>query len=345
MLQLTNKSPFQTQIFLFPDPQGIDTLYVVVKATFGLDPHLHIAEKQIPITMADEYWGEPGVSSLKYATEVHPAKPGTDIVVIAEACAPQNRPVSEMTVDLSIAGRTNRLKVSGDRYWKKGLSDVSLSSPRPFFRMPLIYERAFGGTHIIDKDSGNILAETRNPVGKGFWGKRDKQEPTEVGVPNIEDYRNPIKAPGDNPNPAGFGCVAPSWQPRLTYAGTYDEAWQKKRAPYLPQNFDPRFFHAAHPDLVFDKYLKGGEPVSMTNMSPKGKQQFVLPLCDLEINAIVAGQKNSPQANLETVLLEPTDERFCMVWRAALPCDKKTLKVNQIDVKLNKININNRQEG
>jgi len=343
MLQLKNKSPFQSQIFLFPDPQGIDTLYVVVKATFGLDPQLQIAEKQIPIVMADEYWGEPGVSSLKYATEVHPEKPGTDVVVVAEACAPQNRPISEMAVEMSIAGRTNILKVSGDRYWKKGFSDASLSYPKPFLRMPLVYERAFGGMHVIDQKAGNILAETRNPVGKGFWGKRDKKELDEVGVPNIEDHWNPIKAPEDNPKPVGFGYIAPSWQPRLTYAGTYDEAWQKKRAPYLPHDFDPRFFHAAHPDLLFNKCLKGGEPVSMTNMSPKGKQQFVLPVCDLEINVTMAGQKHSPQANLETVLLEPTDERLCMVWRAALPCDKKALKVSQIGVTLNKINIGNRQ--
>lgn len=339
MLQLKNQTPFQAQIFLFPDPQGIDTLYVVVKATFGLDPHIHIAEKQQPLVMADEYWGEPGMSSLKYATEVHPAKPGTDIVVVAEACAPQNRPVPEMTVGLVVAGRTIILKVFGDRYWEKGLFSASPSSPKPFLRMPLVYERAFGGMHVIDKENGKILAETRNPVGKGFLGKRSYRELADVGVPNIEDYRNLIKTPQDSLSPVGFGCIAPSWQPRASYAGTYDDAWQKNRAPYLPLDFNARFFHTAHPDLVFNEYLKGGEPVSMTNMSPRGKQQFILPVCDLNIVVTMGGGKNMPKANLETVLLEPTDERLCLVWRAAVPCDKKALKVSQIDVELNKLTL------
>lgn len=339
MLQLKNKTPFEAQIFLFPDPQGIDTLYVVVKATFGLEPEIHIAEKQQPVVIADEYWGEPGMSSLKYATEVHPAKPGTDVVVVAEACAPQNRPVPEMTVELVVAGRTNILKVFGDRYWEKGLVHPSPSSPKPFLRMPLVYERAFGGAHFIDSEKGKMFAEARNPVGKGFLGKRSHQELNEVGVPNIEDSQNLIKSPEDRPRPVGFGCIAPSWQPRASYAGTYDDAWQKNRAPYLPRDFDSRFFHAAHPDLIFDKYLKGGEPVSMTNMSPRGKHEFVLPVCDLNFVIIIGAGKKTPQAYLETILLMPTEERLCLIWRAAMPCDKKALKVSRIDVGLNKLTL------
>ncbi len=334
MLQLLNKTPFPTQMFLLPDPQGIDTLYVLVKATFGLDPHVHVAEKQMPIVMMDEYWGEPGASSLKYASEAHPSKPGTDVVVIAEACAPQNRPVSEMTVELNVAGRRNILKAYGDRNWKKGIFGASPGSPKPFLRLPLVYERAFGGMHVIDQEEGKILAETRNPVGKGYIGKRGRHELDEAGVANIEDARNPIKSPKDQPRPVGFGCIAPSWAPRISYAGTYDESWQKNRAPYLPKDFDPRFFHAAHPDLIFNQYLKGGEPVGMVNMSPKGKQNFVLPVCDLKISVFIGDEEHTPTANLETVLLEPTDEKLCMMYRAAVPCDKKTLKVSRVDVEL-----------
>ncbi len=332
MLQLKNKTPFQAQIFLFPDPQGIDNLYVVVKATFGLDPDIHIAEKQKPIVMADEYWGEPGASSLKYATEAHPSKPGTDVVVNAEACALQNRPVSEMTVELNVAGRSNILKVYGDRYWEKGIFGASPSSPQPFLRMPLVYERSFGGMHVIDKDGGTILSEPRNPVGKGFLDKRHTQELEKAGVPNIENDRNRINAPGDAVQPVGFGYIAPSWQPRVSYAGTYDEAWQKSRAPYLPKDFDPRFFHAAHPNLIFNKYLQGGEPVSAINMSPRGKQQFNIPVCDLNIAVTIGEQKQTPRVNLETILLEPTDERFCMTWRAAVPCGRNVMRIKKIDI-------------
>ena len=189
-----------------------------------------------------------------------------------------------------------------------------------------------------------MLAEMRNPVGKGFLGTHNHQDLSELGVPNIEDYRNPIKSPEDKPKPVGFGCISPSWHPRLSYAGTYDEIWQKKRAPYLPHDFDQRFFHTAHPDLIFGKYLKGGEPVSMTNMSPKRKQRFSLPICDLNIAVSIDGKIERPKVNLETVLLEPTDDKCCLSWRAAMPCDKKALKVSQINVELNELTLD-RQGG
>jgi hypothetical protein len=90
----------------------------------------------------------------------------------------------------------------------------------------------------------------------------------------------------------------------------------------------------AHPDFSFDRYLQGGEPVVLDNLSQYGPLRFALPVCRLEARVTVAGQTETPPLNLETVLIEPDQLRLCMTWRAALPCDKKTLKVEQIDVNL-----------
>ena len=47
MLQVRNETPFEPGIFLFPDAQGVDTLYVVVKATFEVGREgPQVAEKQ-----------------------------------------------------------------------------------------------------------------------------------------------------------------------------------------------------------------------------------------------------------------------------------------------------------
>jgi len=323
MFHLKNDTPFVSQIFVFPDLRGIDTLCVVVKATFDLAPGTPVAETQQPVTLTDAYWGEPGKSSLKYSTEAHLEKPGTDVVVLGEACAPLDRPVSELFVRVSVAGRSITLKVFGDRHWKKGLTGVAPGSPKPFVRMPIVYERAYGGSHVIDKAAGRIMTETRNPVGIGFPGGTETREPADARLPNIEDPRNLIKTPKDRPLPAGYGCIAPSWEPRASYAGSYDEKWQKTRAPYLPEDFDPRFFHAAHPDLVFPGYLKGGEPVAMTNLSPKGERKFNLPVCEPRIEVRIMRRYETAKACLETVLLEPADERLCLVWRSATSCEKK----------------------
>jgi len=89
VLQLKNHSPFEPAITLFPDEKGVDTLYVIIKATFNLSPALSIAEQQIPPTLEDEYWGEPGLSSIKYASDMHLTKPSTDVVLVGRAWVPQ----------------------------------------------------------------------------------------------------------------------------------------------------------------------------------------------------------------------------------------------------------------
>ena len=43
----------------------------------------------------------------------------------------------------------------------------------------------------------------------------------------------PVGDPLKRPAPVGFGPLAPHWQPRCDFAGTYDQAWQQDRYPVL----------------------------------------------------------------------------------------------------------------
>lgn len=340
MLQLKNNSPFEAEIALFPDEDGIDTLYTAIKATFTIANKIEISEEQQPVVMADEYWGEPLETSLKYASEVHLTKPSTDIVMIGEACAQDKRPVTQLDVALAIAGVRKTVRIFGNRHWDSGFLGLNMTPPDPFDSMPIVYEKAFGGFHEVDKESQKKLYEARNPIGIGFKGKKTKKELNGARLPNLENPAQLIKKPGDQPMPACFSYVSSSWMPRASYAGTYDEKWMKKRAPYLAKDFDSRFFNAASPDLVYKGYLKGGEPVTITNMSLNGNIKFTLPVCELETSVRIAGSIENPPVNLETVLLEPNESRFSMLWRSAVKCDKKTLKVEQIDINLKNLRIN-----
>lgn len=330
MLQLKNNCPFEPAIALFPNEQGVDTLYVLVKATFHIGQTLAVAEKQVPPCFADEYWGNPVFSSVKYASDMHLTKPSTDVVMISRAWPPNGREVPQLDVRFSVAERQKVLRIFGNRLWRNG----SISTPEPFQSMPIVYEYAFGGMHEVDSKKPEILAEGRNPIGRGFCGKRKARELEGLSLPNVEDPQCLVSSVGDQANPAGFAFIAPAWLPRLAFAGTYDETWQKKRAPYLPEDFDPRFFNVAHPDFTFDRYLQGGETVVLENLHREGPLQFELPICKLEARVKVAGQIENPPLNLDTVLIEPEKRRLCMTWRGALPCDKKTLKVEQVDVNL-----------
>ena len=342
MLQLKNKTQFDATIAVFPNENAVDTLYVIVKAAFLSGNKIEIAESQSPIVMADEYWGKPGQSSLKYASELHLIKPSTDIVMIGKALSPDKHPVSQIDVMLAVADRKKVVRVFGDRQWTHGLWGLGITPPVPFESMPLIYERAFGGVHEINPEKHESLFEARNPVGRGFKGKRSKKELIRTMLPNLEDPAQLIKKINDLPTPACFGYVESSWEPRKSFAGTYDDAWQQKRAPYLPEDFDPRFFNAAHPDLVCSGYLKGGEPVMITGMSHNGPLKFKLPVCELEAAVRIAGKTEYPALNLETILIEPNESHFSMLWRAAVECDKKVLKVEQIDINTKNLQIDER---
>ena len=335
MLQVTNTTPFEAGIDLFPDARGVDTLYVVLKATFEFGPPgqgLRVAEKQVPILTADVHCGEPGASSLRYAGERHLCKPSTDVVLVGQAHAPRGKPVTELEVQLSVASLTRSIRVTGDRVWRSGVLSPGISSPEPFLTMPLTHERSFGGTHVPER--GEPSFEPRNPVGRGFRGRRALRELSGLPLPNLEDPRHPVAKAGDHAVPACFAPVAPSWAPRKLHAGTYDERWRKHRAPYLPEDFDARFFQVAPAGLIALSHLKGGEPVRLVHLVPEGECRFQLPVCVPAIRAHIASTMETPRTNLETVLIEPEARRVCMLWRAAVPCDKKVLQVRHVAVGL-----------
>ena len=326
MLQIDNQTPFYAVLSVLPNRDAIDTLYVILKATLVLHPKLALAREQLPVTLADEYYGDPTDSSLKGVAEIHVGKPGTDVLLIGRAWAPHGHTVHETLVRVLAAERQKSIRVVGDRVWQP---DGTPTAPEPFEAMPLVWERAFGGVHAPED---RMLAEERNPIGVGFAGKRSAEELAGHPVPNLETAGEPLERQGQNHTPACFAPTAPHWLPRRAFAGTYDEVWERKRAPYLPMDFDPRFLQCAAPELTFDRYLRGGEPIEVHGASPAGPIAFPLPAANLHVEVKVAGGIEHPPVNLETVLLEPDDNRVSLTWRAALPCDRKVLKVEKVRV-------------
>lgn len=330
MLQLKNTTPFASNINVLPDEKGIDSLYINVKASFNIGSQWTLAEEQKPPQAEDVYWDEPVSSSLKYASDFHLGKPATDVVMLGEACAPGQASVRQLDVNLAVANLSKTIRVFGDRFWRNG----QISAPAAFQTMPLVYERAFGG--IQRGEEGVIAAEERNPVGVGFRGTRADREMEGTALPNLEDPRCLIRSESDCPEPACFGFRAPNWQPRAALAGTYDDQWLQSRAPYLPDDYSRSFVNAAHPELVCDGFLQGGEGVVITNMHPEGELRFNLPCINLVGRVDMAGATEAPRFNLETVILEPNQLQVSLVWKAKVRCDKKTLKIKQVSIALSR---------
>lgn len=328
MLQVNNTTPFPANITVFPDENAIDTLYVVVKGGFRVGRQLQLIEEQRGFQLEDEYWADPVSSSLKYPSDGHIGKPATDIGVLGQACAPEYREARQLDVNIQVGHVKKMVRVFGDRQWQ----GERISSPEPFVNMPLVYEKAFGGEHVADGQ--RLSADSRNPVGCGWPGERLSSDMDNVALPNLEDPARLIQSPEDKPPPAGFGFIAPYWLPRAAYAGTYDDAWQENRAPYLPVDFDRRFLNAASPGMVSNEYLLGGEPVSITNMHPEGVIRFMLPKVNLACRIDIANQLHAPAFVLETVIMEPNNRECWLTWRARLPCDKKATAINNVTISM-----------
>src|SRR5262245_24262149 len=171
MHQFINRTPFAGKMFAVPDPEGVDCIYAVVKATFTLGEKVAPAAEQVPVRPKDEYTGEPGRSSLKAVSDLSLLKPGTDVLLFGSACAPAGQKVPQTDVTLAVGPVRKTVRVFGDRTWQPGLMGDKTSPPVPFERMPLVWERSFGGTDVTTGEPPEIHAENRNPVGTGFFIK------------------------------------------------------------------------------------------------------------------------------------------------------------------------------
>jgi hypothetical protein len=113
----------------------------------------------------------------------------------------------------------------------------------------------------------------------------------------------------------GFGFYPKNLSPRVKYAGTYDQRWEKERKPFLPEDFDYRFFQSAFPDLICDGYLKGNESIAAVNVTRKGPIQTRLPGVVIQVEGVFKERRKREKSNLDTVILDPEEKRVVLVWR------------------------------
>jgi hypothetical protein len=116
----------------------------------------------------------------------------------------------------------------------------------------------------------------------------------------------------------GFGPVARWWQPRVGYAGTYDEGWQRDRAPVWPTDFDERFFCAAPASLQAMPHLRGGEPVYLEGLHRDGPVRFHLPALRMVVRFRFNGRDIRSAMVLDAVIVEPDSGHMTLIHRAAV---------------------------
>jgi hypothetical protein len=317
MAVLTNHTAFAVSLFGGMDPHSRQHDVLVVSAAFLARPGqpLRLTDEPVAVVDNDVFYGDPTSSSVRYEGETAWEKPFVDVIVNGHAVAPRGRKAERLLVDVRVGDVHKELLVYGDRRWRPGGAP---GSPQPFDKMPIVYERAYGGYDTRSANPAQHKLEPRNPVGLGFQGRPSNNPAIQTEVPNVEYPGQGISSANSRTDPAGLGVIGRGWQPRIGFAGTYDAAWTAEQFPLLPLDFDVRHFQTAPTDQQ-SRTLHGGEEVDIRNMTPEGRWRFSLPVLDVPVRLVHAERHGAAALRMDTVILEPDEYRLTLVARCKIP--------------------------
>ncbi|QBH97021.1 DUF2169 domain-containing protein [Limnobaculum zhutongyuii] len=323
-MQFINKTKFEACWIPGLGTDGREQLVVIIKVTYQMpqqEGEINLANVQRNIIEADISTGEPGFSAILYESDYVSYKPMCDVLFNGCAYAPFEEEVKELVVSLQVGKMYKSFKVIGDRTWGE-------SHPQPFTMMPISYDNAFGGTDISDKKKFRFYRD--NPIGTGY--SYHCKNIVDMSLPNTEELNSRVKNPKGSYKPMAFGVIGRAWQPRIEYAGTYNNEWIENTMPFYPEDFDIRYFQSAPPEQQVP-YIKGGERVILKNLSANGIESFLLPKQDIPV--IFTQYKGGDillHSVVDTLVIEPELGIFSMVSRATLPLRKNLHDIKKIIV-------------
>ncbi len=322
-MQIYDQMGFKSEFTAALDKDGREFLLLVIKGTFDFPDHPSSSpiksKEQTPLTFADEATGEPGFSATRLETDFAHRKPKCDIVLDGAAYAPRGEPVDRVRVGLKVGNWTKSFDVLGERHWTSLGVTFAPSYAAKFLRQPISYDVAFGGVDRLNKDDKAPPSFARNPVGTGWASTANRSLTAGLRLPNTQAVDETIDSPFGDYAAMSFGPMGRGWPGRLEYGGTYDQKWIDNVFPFLPQDFDDRYYQMAPPDQQVAE-INDGDEIILANLTPGGKENFRLSGTELPVK-IFRGRDEVFDGNLkpDTLLFAPEDRRFSLVWRVSLP--------------------------
>ena len=262
---------------------------VIVKATFAL---VHQGLMKLappdPLLTTDVHHGNSPVRSARLTPDLAPYLPATDVLLTGHAYAPAGERAAWVTAGIGILdGYEPILEKYLDVRGEMGPDGI-----QPFQKIPLVYERAFGGPGWED-----------NPFGVGAGGAK--------GEPNIFYI-------GDHRRSAGFGPYSIHWPARKKLVSPAVRKALSEPIAEIPEGFDWTYFHAAPRDQRCP-FLTGSEWLVLQGLRPDERRvRTRLPAAKGRALVFWAGEapEGEPLELLcDTLRIEP-DRGVCSVnWR------------------------------
>lgn len=333
-MELLNASKLLAAYTLGLGSDGRESLVVVAKGTFNLPLDgrtATLALTQQPLLMADTFLGEPGLSPPLQEMDFAPVKPCCDVLVCGKAYAPGGRPVTQLAAGIRVGRVSKAFSVLGPRQWQQGLLGVSPGLPQPFTEQSISYAQAYGGSHPVANAPQMHDCYPDNPNGCGWYSRRiNSANIVGMPMPNTEELGKPIDSPFGDFRPMALGPLGRSWPQRVRYAGTYDDAWLADCFPFLPGDFDNRYFQAAPEDQQLD-YLRGGEEVLLLNLTVQERAGFRIPKMDVPVTFFLKkGGHETVHAVIDTLLIDTDARQVQLTWRVSRPLRRNMFEIAQV---------------
>ena len=335
-MRVRNLTPFAQLVYANEDAQGRQFDILIVKQSYHLteDFQLRQSPEQEPLNFSDTCFGEVNVTSLRYPSDLVSYKPATDVIVIADAFAPDGKPASEWEVSIQAGPVAQRLQVSGPREWQRRRGQWRLTDPQPVMRVPLRHEFAYGGECPGPDDT--ILTDERNPIGRGMAHPDVHPKDRSIPAPQVLALGTTLTDPFRRLEPAGFGPIPPAWLPRRPLGGTYDDDWLENTWPHWAADYDFAFHNSAARGLKARGFLQGDEMIRLTGLHPE-RAEIAFQLPGDTVIAHLLGldeQRRMVRLNLDTVYIDildaaPEDCLIALTWRMAfLDADVSWLEID-----------------
>ncbi|NTS78245.1 DUF2169 domain-containing protein [Catenovulum sp. SM1970] len=322
---LHNLSPWQAQCCDSWSIEKAPAITVVVKQSFEYDEHGEVSSlcPCEEIIFADEYAGEPGVSSLTAANEMVPFKAAFECYGQFRAELPKGKEARVLEVELGLTAglkQTNdikkRLRVVGDRVWQNSLLGKVVGDPQPLVAMDIRYEKTYGGVDLNNADKMCM----DNPAGIGFNLK--SKQAKGLAVVNIEYADQFIKRPGQSIKVAGFGPIPEIWQPRLDRQAEIDQAAMINSEYPFKDALDKRFYQYAPDDQQitadFDEQWVLSLTGFITNKDYGDKTDICLPYQVPQLSVKQGEQLAQRQMKCDTLVVDTPNQAFHLLWRVQI---------------------------